>query len=223
MNTLEKMTKKPFSLSPSSIKTFVWSKAKRAWKYILWVKDSDDNQDNLRIGKLFEERLFTWIDNWDVVKWVEITNSEKFHKDYETLKHNSKWMHFVKWETQVEVKWELFGYPVRWYIDNLVGWVIEDVKTAHYLSKPWDDSVKNMWSGMSYNEEYLLQLRIYSRLLWQEKTHILEVSKHDYKDKRHAHQIIEYTFTKELDKKMEDKYKPIIEEMAELHKQFNLT
>jgi len=51
------------------------------------------------------------------------------------------------------------------------------------------------------------------------------VSKHKYvtaKDKdRHEHQIIEFNFDEEYDKKMLDKYSPIIEEMSEMLKKYD--
>jgi len=48
------------------------------------------------------------------------------------------------------------------------------------------------------------------------------VSKFDYKDKRHAHQIIEYEFTKEFDERMTVKFTPIVNEMKELFDKYSL-
>jgi len=51
------------------------------------------------------------------------------------------------------------------------------------------------------------------------------VSKHKYvtaKDKdRHEHQIIEFNFDEEYDKKMLAKYSPIIEEMKEMLQKYD--
>jgi len=213
--------RREFKLSVSSIKTFYASKAKWAWKYILGIQDSEDNQDSLLLWKMFENRLFTWEDNWDIMWEIVIANKEKFATDYDTLKHNSKWMPFVKGKTQVKVEWELFGLPIIWYIDNLLADCIEDIKTCHYLSKQ-ENIAKNPWSWMSYNEEYELQLWIYMKLTWLTKAKILEVSKFNYKDKHHAHQIIEYEFTKEFDERMTVKFTPIVNEMKELFDKYSL-
>lgn len=214
---------KQFTLSPSSIKTFVGSKSKWAGSYLLGVKDSQDNQDSLQLWKMFEERLFTGKDNRDIIQWIEIYDKEKFAEDYDTLKWNAQGIVMNKGKQQVEVKGDLFGFTCRWYIDNLTDDnVIEDIKTSQYLSKEW--WAKNFWSGMTYNEEYELQLRIYHKLTGINKCRIIEVSKHKYVTKkdadRHEHQIIEFNFDEEYDKRMTDKYEPIVKEMFELWNKF---
>lgn len=209
------MDKKQFSLSPSSIKTFVGSQAKWAWTYILGVRDSYDNKDALQLGKMFEEYLCTWKDNWAICDGIEIEDKEKFIESYDNLKRNAIWLEFEKWKRNVEVKWELFGYPIVWYIDNLLDDCIDDFKTTQYLSD--DKPTKNFWSGMSYREEYELQLRIYMKITWIKKSRILEVWKFKYKDNRHANQIIEFEMTEEFDKKMTEKYEPIVKEMFDMY------
>lgn len=212
--------KKPFSLSASSIKTYVWGVSKWAWTYILWIRDSYDNKDALSIGKMFEEWLITGKDNRDIIKDIEIDNTEKFNEQYESLKHNARGLEFERWKTQVEVRGELFWFPYVWYVDNLTDEWIDDIKTAQYLSAK--DGTKNMWSGMSYYEEYELQLWTYMKVLWRKKARILEVGKFAYKDKRSANQIIEFLWTDEWDKAMENKYKPIIDAMYALYNRFDI-
>lgn len=214
---------KQFNISPSSIKTFIWSKSKWAGSYILWIKDTQDNQDALQLGKMFEEWLVTGKDNRWIIDGIEISNKDKFIEDYDTLKWNAEGI-LIKWKQQVEVKWELFGVSCRGFIDNLTeDNIIEDIKTAQYLSKEWWQ--KNFWSGMTYKEEYELQLRIYYKLTWFNKCRIIEVSKHKYvtpKDKdRHEHQTIEFNFDDEYDKRMTEKYEPVVREMVELYNRFN--
>lgn len=215
---------KQFSISTSSIKTYIGSKSKRAGSYILWVKDPSDNQDALQLWKMFEEWLFTGKDNRSIIEWIEIYDKEKFAQDYDTLKRNAEWIVMNKGKQQVEVKWELFGVPCRWFIDNLTeDNVIEDIKTSQYLSKEW--WAKNFWSGMDYREEYALQLRIYHMLTWFNKAKIIEVSKHKYVTKkdvdRHENQIIEFNFDDEYDKRMIEKYEPVVKEMKELWEKYN--
>lgn len=204
-------------LSASAIKTYFASPAKWAWQYILWIKDVYSN-DSLLLGKLFEKRLLTWEDDRGIVEWQEIEDMEKFIKSYDALKHNSIGMEFEKWESQIEVKWELFWVPFIWYIDNLTDERIDDIKTAQYLSdKDWG---KNMRSGMSYYEEYELQLFLYMLATGRKQARILEVSKFDYKDKRHAHQIIEFHWTEERKNRMLAKLEPVVEDMKKLYEKF---
>lgn len=105
------------------------------------------------------------------------------------------------------------------YIDNFNDDCIDDIKTAHYLTNK-DNTAKNSWSGMSTWEEYELQLWVYMKLTGSKKARILEVAKHKYKDERHAHQIIEFEMTEEFDKRMTDKYQPIVEEMSLLYNKY---
>lgn len=208
---------KEFTLSVSSIKTFCGSKAKRAGKYLLGIKEDTDFWDSLSIGKLFEHRLFTWEDKYELCENVK--SMENIVEAYDTLKWNAKWLQFKKWERNKEVRWELFWLPVVWYIDNYNEDCIDDIKTVTYLSKK-DSNQINHWSGMTYYQEYELQLWVYHMLTGINKCRILEVSKHKYvtaKDKdRHEHQIIEFNFDKEYDEKMIAKYEPIVKSMIEL-------
>lgn len=204
-------------LSASAIKTYFASPAKWAWQYILGIKD-DYSNDSLTLGKLFEKWLMTSEDDWSISEGVEIDDKEKFIKSYDALKHNSIGMDFEKGKTNVEVKWILFDVPFIWYIDNLSDERIDDIKTTQYLSnKDWS---KNMWSGMSYYEEYELQLFLYMLATGRKKARILEVSKHEYKDKRKAHQIIEFHWTEERKDKMLTKLEPIVQEMKKLYDKF---
>jgi len=71
---------------------------------------------------------------------------------------------------------------------------------------------------MSTNDEYKLQLRVYMKLLGRNKSRIIEIAKHKYKDERNEHQIIEFELTPEFDKEMTEKYQPVINEMSNLYK-----
>ena len=207
---------KELRISPSAIKTFVASKAKWCWQYILWIKDEFEN-DSLLIWKLFENYLFTGNDDWSILEWQKIQDNEKLVEAYDNLKYNADWDLFLDWDKQVEVKWDLFGIPYVWYIDRLTDF-IEDIKTSQYLTK--DDWVKNMRSGMSYWDEYRLQLYLYSKATWNRNTRIREYSKFKYKDWCKSKQIIEFIWTDEMYKEMEDKLRPIVEEMKELWGKF---
>ena len=213
---------KQLTLSVSSIKTFCSSKAKRAWKYCLWIKEDTDFGDSLSIGKLFEHWLMTGEDKYELC--TDVKSMEDIVEVYDTLKWNSQGLEFKKWERNKEVRWELFGVPFVWYIDNFTEEYIDDIKTSQYLSKK-DSNMVNHRSGMTYYQEYELQLRIYHMLTWIKNCRILEVSKHKYvtaKDKdRHEHQVIEFHFDEENDKEMAAKYEPIVKEMMEMYKKFD--
>lgn len=208
------MTKKPFRLSASSIKTFCGSPTKWGGSYLLWLKDPTG--DAMYLGKIFEHWLFTGEDNWSLADGV--TDKVKFIEKYDWLKANAK-LDFKKGQHNVEIKWELFWVPCIWYVDNLIE-TVDDIKTTQYITK--DDSAPNFWSGLSYWDEYRLQLWIYFRLTWIRHTRILEYWYHTYKDGRKNCQIIDFIWTDEEDKKMEEKYRPIVEEMKELYNKFEI-
>lgn len=213
---------KQLTLSVSSIKTFCSSKAKRAGKYIMWIKEDTDFGDSLSIGKLFENWLFTWLDKYELCENVK--SMENIVEAYDTLKWNAQWLQFNKGEWNKEVRWELFGMPVVGYIDNYNSDCIDDIKTSQYLSKK-DSNQINHWSWLTYYQEYELQLWVYHMLTGINKCRILEVSKHKYvtaKDKdRHEFQIIEFNFDEEYDKRMIEKYGGVVKEMKELWDRFN--
>ena len=203
--------------SVSQIKTFCWSKAKWAWKYILWIEDDFEKNDSLILWKMFEYWLMNWKDNVEEIIWdQEVVDMEKLIEDYDTLKHNAQWLEFEKWSSNYKVEWDLLWQKFVWYIDNLTESYIDDIKTARYLSK--EDWSINMWSWMSTNDEYKLQLRVYMKLLGRNKSRIIEIAKHKYKDERNEHQIIEFELTPEFDKEMTEKYQPVINEMSNLYK-----
>lgn len=208
---------KPLRLSASSIKTFIWSKAKWCWQYILGVKEEYEN-DSLLIGKLFENYLFTGNDDWSILEWAKVSNMDKLVEAYDNLKYNAWDELLFDWDKQVEVKWELFWIPYIWYIDRQTDF-IEDIKTSQYLTK--DDWVKNMRSGMSYRDEYRLQLYLYSKATWNRNTRIREYSKFKYKDWRMSKQVIDFIWTDEMYADMENKLKGVVDEMKELRDKFN--
>lgn len=212
---------KPFIFSVSSVKTFCSSKAKWAGKYILKIQEDTDFWDSLSIGKLFEHRLMTGEDKYELCENVK--NMEDIVTAYDTLKWNSEWMVFERGEWNKEVKWEVLWVPFVWYIDNFTKDCIYDIKTSQYLSKE-DSKQINHRSWMTYYQEYELQLWVYHMLTGINKCRILEVSKHKYvtaKDKdRHEHQIIEFNFDKAYDENMSAKYWPIVNEMKEMLTKF---
>lgn len=169
--------------------------------------------DSFLIGQIFEEYLMTWKENLEtIVGDQKVGDMSKIFTDLETLKHNAEGLEFERGLRNVKVEWTIFGYPFEWYLDNLTD-TIDDIKTCHYLTDTASNS-KNMWSWMTTYEEYELQLWIYMKLKGITKARILEVSKFAYKDKRHAHQIIEFEMTEEFDKKMSDRYEKIVKEMV---------
>lgn len=209
---------KELTISVSSIKTYCSSKAKRAGKYLLWIKDDTDFGDSLSIGKLFENWLMTGEDKRELIDNPK--NMESLVDAYETLKHNSVWMEFVKGEWNKEVRWMLFWFPIVWYIDNYNEDCIDDIKTVTYLSKK-DSNQINHWSGMTYYQEYELQMFVYMMLTWIKKWRILEVAKFRYKDaNRHEHQIIEFNMTDDWVNYMTKKFQPIASEMFTLYNKF---
>jgi len=207
--------------SVSQIKTFCGSKAKWAWKYILWIEDDFEKNDSLILWKMFEYWLMNWKDNIEEIIWdQEVVDMEKLIEDYETLKHNAQWLAFERWVSNYKVEWDLLWQKFVWYIDNITEIYIDDIKTARYLSK--EDWGINMWSWMSTNDEYKLQLRVYMKLLGRNKSRIIEIAKHKYKDERNEHQIIEFELTPEFDKEMTEKYQPVINEMSNLYKKHKI-
>lgn len=221
MSKKESGDKKSLTISVSSIKTFCSSKAKRAGKYLLGIKDDTDYGDSLSIWKLFEYWLMTGNDGFHILEWENVKDMESLMETYDTLKHNAKWLEFKRWESNYEVAGELFWMKYIWYIDNFNEDCIDDIKTAQFLTKK-DSKQINHWSWMSYYDEYALQLRLYMKMTWVKKSRILEVSKHKYKEEdRHEHQIIEFELTDEFDKEMTSKYEPIIKEMKEMYEKFD--
>jgi len=211
---------KEFRISCSQLKKFNASKAERAGKYIMWIKEQFQN-DAFPLWLLFENWLMTGKDEYDkFLDGQEIVDKAKLLQDYDTLKHNSKGLKFEVWEPQYEIKGELFWVPILWYVDNLTDEWIDDIKTTRYLNKK-DSKQINSRSGMTYYEEYETQLWIYMKLMWRKKGRILEIAKHKYKDKRHANQIIEFHWSKAWDKKMTEKRQPIVEEMWKMRDEYS--
>lgn len=201
--------------SQSQIKTFCGSKAKWAGQYILWIKDEYAN-DSLLIWSMLEHYLMTGEDNYEILTDKPVYDMEKLMETYDDLKYNAEWLSMPRGDTQVKVEGEINGVKFVWYLDNLHDWICWDVKTAHYLSKE-DQSGVNQWSNMTYFQEYELQLWIYMKLGGFKVGRIAEVGKFRYKDQRVCNQIIEYVWSDEWDKKMCDKFFPIINEMKELY------
>lgn len=204
-------------LSASQIKTFNASKAKRAWQYLLGIKD-EFKSDALPLWQLFELRLTKWVEDFELIK--DVAEPEKVVEQYDNLKHNAEWLDFKAWYLQVKCEWTINGSEFVWYIDNITDWVIEDIKTAQYLTKQDNNSV-NMRSWLSTMDEYALQLRIYMKLTWIQKARIIEVSKHKYKDEQPRNQIIEFEWSDERDNAMQDKWYPVMDEMKALYQKYN--
>lgn len=204
-------------LSVSQLKTYNASKAKRAGQYILWIQDFIEN-DALWLWQLAEYRLMTGEDDYSILDKANIQDMEKTIQEYDTIKHNAKWLEIPKWATQVKVEWDLLGQRFVWYIDLVTEDTIIDIKTSRYLTKV-DDKSKNMWSGLSSYDEYRLQLRVYMKLTGKQKSQIIEVAKHRYKDDNPRHQILQVDMSEELDQEMTVKRQPIVDEMMELYRQ----
>ena len=161
----------------------------------------------------------TWKDRLELLDNYNLFDPEVLLEKYENIKHNSSNLDFKIGDRNVKVEWQICGEDFLWYLDNYNPDCIDDIKTVTYLTKP-DWKAKNFWSGMTYIEEYELQLRIYMSLTWINKSRIIEVSKHKYKDDRIANQIIEFEMTEEFDKRMRGKYFPIIKEMRILYNKY---
>ena len=216
-------------ISVSQIKTFLKSKAEWAGKYCLWLRETLQ-EDFFIIWHVFEDWILTWEDTTDKYR-KEIKNINTFNEELDNLKFNSTWLidSFEVWELQKEIKWELLWADFIWYIDNFTKDCIYDIKTAKYLAK--DDWKISMFSWLTKYDEYKLQLWVYSQFTWVRKTAIIEVAKHKYVEKkptkkepnpkpRYEHQIIEFYFDEEEDKKMEKRYWKIVKEMGVLYNKF---
>ena len=208
-----------FRRSPSQIKTFKWSKQKRAAEKILWIRDEYSN-DNYIVWQIWEDYLLKWLTSIeDIIGNQKVEDMEKVIQDVEAIKINAKWLDFDVWKTQVKAEWLLLWHSCCGYIDNLTDERIDEIKTAKYLSKV--DWAVNMWSNMSTYEEYELQVWVYMKLLDRKKARIIEVAKHLYKDWVPRNQIIEFHMTPEFDEKMISKFQPVIDEMSEMMNKFS--
>ena len=84
---------------------------------------------------------------------------------------------------QFKVQGNLLGMPFIGFIDNFNPNLIDDIKTVKYLTNVEDvKDNRNFWSGLSNYEEYELQMWVYMKLANVNKSRIIEVSKHRYKD-----------------------------------------
>lgn len=208
--------------SASSVKNFCWSRQKWAGKYVLWVKDVF-TEDSFAVGDLIENYLKEGTDNYEIIKDRNIEKMDAVLADYDTAKYNAEWLGFVKWIDKVKFEGIICWQVFIWFPDNLIeGEYVDDIKSSRNLTKIGEDEGgKNMWSNMSTYEEYELQMWIYMRLTKINKARIFEVAKHKYKDWRRAHQIIHFELTPEFNKKMEDKYGPIIQDMSAMWNKFS--
>lgn len=206
-------------LSVSQLKTFNASKATWWWKYLLGIDEPIQN-DALWLWQLAEHYLITGQDDYNILDKANIQDMEKTIQDYDTIKHNAKWLEIPKGLTNVRVEWDLLGQRFLWYIDLLTEDTIIDIKTSKYLSKQESDN-KNMWSWLSSYDEYRLQLWVYMKLTGKQKGKIIEVAKHKYKDDKPRNQIIDINMTEELDQEMTNKRQPVVDEMIRLWAAFN--
>lgn len=210
-------------LSASQLKTYNNSPAQRAGKYILWLDEFQDN-DATVTGRLFEHRVFTGKDNYDIIteakEKVSTIDTEKIIHDFDVLKSHYTVPKMKIWDTQVFCEWTINDVEFVGYIDNLEGDTIRDVKTSYYLTKQDSKSI-NFWSGMTSIEEYELQLWIYMLLTGKKKANILEVAKYEYKKEWDYSQVIEFEMTDDFNTTMEDKRFPIMDEMKALHTKYS--
>lgn len=205
------------NLSVSQLKSFNASKAQWAGKYILWLKD-EYKDDALILGQLAEIYLFTGKDDFKLLEGKNLNNKDKLLEEYENIKHNAIWLEFTKWDVQRKVKGNLLGMPFIGYIDNHNPNLIDDIKTVKYLTNIEDvKENRNFWSWLSTYEEYELQMWVYMKLSNIKKARVIEVSKHRYKDGKNAHQFIHFELTEEMDKRMLEKWAPIVAEIQYLY------
>lgn len=210
-------TAKTITLSVSQLKAYNASRAQWAGKYILWLKD-DYKDDALVLGQLAEIYLFTGNDEFKLLEGKDLNNKEKLLEEYENIKYNAIWLEFTKWDVQFKVQGNLLGMPFIGFIDNFNPNLIDDIKTVKYLTNVEDvKDNRNFWSGLSNYEEYELQMWVYMKLANVNKSRIIEVSKHRYKDGKNAHQFIYFELTEDMDKRMVNKRGPIIWEIEALY------
>lgn len=205
-------------ISVSQLKTYNASPAKWAGLYILWIKE-DISNDAFVLGQLAEQRLITGQDDWSILEWKDIIDKEKFNDAYEAIKHNSQWLVIPKWVYQYKMEWIIDKFSFIGYADIIDEECVYDIKTSQYLTK-LDSNSLNMWSNLSSYDEYALQLWIYMKLTGKKKAQILEVSKHKYEDNKPYNQIIEFTWSEEWDKKMSDKWIPVMYAMQDLYTKY---
>jgi len=205
--------------SVSQIKKFNANPAERAGKYILWIKCAT-NDEAFALWNLAEYRLCNHIDDYELLKdyvWLDVA---KVIEWYDVIKKNAEWLDKIDGETQLFVEWNIWDHKLIWYIDILQGDTIIDIKTSRYLSKEW--WWVNMRSGLTSFEEYELQLWFYMKATWKRKAKIVEVAKHDYKNKWewHSRQVIDFNRTDEMDKKRTKRSLDLLNQMQELHNKF---
>lgn len=207
-------------LSVSQIKTFLGSKSKRAGQYILGVKDEFES-DALPLWHLFEHRVFTGEDNFAILEKTKILDKKRLLEQYENLKFNATWLEFTPGQQQVMIRGSFrLGVDFIGFIDNLVDGEIQDIKTCSYLTNI-DNRTPNSRSGLSYYEEYELQLRLYMKFSGYRAWKIIEIAKHRYADNMPHHQIIDFVWSDKRDQNMESKYFPIIDEMLAYYTKFS--
>lgn len=207
--------------SPSQLKTFNKSKAERAGKYILGIKDPDISPEPLIVGAMIETKLLTGIDDRGIADKYKDFDKEKVVEWYDNTLSNMVDIPKVSGQYQVKAEGKICGEDFMWYIDVLDGETIIDIKTSHYLTKQ-DTKTINMRSGLTSMEEYEFQLRCYMTMTGKKTAFILEIAKHPYKEKWQgkSRQIIVINMTDELDKKRTERTKVRLEEMKELRARF---
>lgn len=204
-------------ISISQIKTANASLAKRAWQYILGVKDERES-DSLPLGNLFENYLINKVDAYD--EYLQnVIDREKVIATYDALKHNAVWLEIPEWYYQYKIEGTLFDLPYIWYADIYREDCIYDIKTIGKTGDI-DATHNNMWSNMTYLDEYKLQMRAYMKATGVKKTKILAVWKFLYKDERHDNRIVDIDWSDELDQEMTAKFWPLVEKMKSLYKQY---
>lgn len=201
-------------ISISQIKTATASLSKWAGSYILWIKD-DFSPDALALGNMFEHKLITGKDDYEQFM-QNVQEKEKVLADYDALIYNAKGLELPKWDYQMRIDGELFGVPFLWFADIADDECIYDIKTISKTSAiSW--TYPNMRSGMTYMEEYELQMRAYMKVTGYKKSQIIAVGKFLYKDEKHDHVKIDIEWSDDLDKRMTERFHPIVKKMQDLY------
>lgn len=206
-------------ISISQIKKFMKSKSQWAWEYILWIKDEFKN-DSFDIWKALHKYIETKDIELAKKEMENVEDKEKALETFEILLKNLAEFDLPKWEHEVKVDFDIWGWQAIWFVDLLTDDCVYDFKTVSSLSKP--DDKPAMWQVVNNYEEYKLQMYFYMYATGKKKAKILEIMKKEFKTKSVPWQWIEFEMTDELANDMFNKYQPIVSEMLTILNQHKI-